>query len=220
MQFGNPILSGKTLVRDAIQSEGYTPGVAGWSINRDGTAEFQNVIARGNIQADSLITPNVSITDSGIVLIGSVGITSLAMRLAITNSTSTVGIANTTYTASGISAAKVCPPSGRLIFYMGVNFNLSMSAATACTLFASLQVRETVSGTVVGAGPVDGQSVRMSNGNLQVTTLQQSPSRVDSRFSLTPGVSYTAEIFLRRTTATNVATSQIIGAYVGIHTDF
>jgi hypothetical protein len=54
MEFGNPILSGTTLIRDAIKSEGYVPGVSGWSINRDGTAEFQDIVARGDIFATGL----------------------------------------------------------------------------------------------------------------------------------------------------------------------
>ncbi len=46
MPFRNPILGGTQLVRDAINSEGYTPGSAGWSINRNGSAEFNGVVIR------------------------------------------------------------------------------------------------------------------------------------------------------------------------------
>ncbi len=51
MGFSNPILGGTVLVRPAIKSPNYVPGVAGWSINRDGSAEFQNLISRGTIIA-------------------------------------------------------------------------------------------------------------------------------------------------------------------------
>lgn len=37
-----------------IQSTSYSPGVAGWHINKDGTAEFRNVLVRGDVQASSL----------------------------------------------------------------------------------------------------------------------------------------------------------------------
>ena len=39
-QFGNPVVGGTELVRNAIKSSNYLTGVSGWSINRDGTAEF------------------------------------------------------------------------------------------------------------------------------------------------------------------------------------
>lgn len=48
---GNPILGGTTLIRDAIQSEDYVPGVSGWSIFRDGSAELNNVVLRGSLLA-------------------------------------------------------------------------------------------------------------------------------------------------------------------------
>lgn len=47
MVFTNPIASGLVLVRPALQSPNYVPGVSGWAINRDGTAEFNGVTVRG-----------------------------------------------------------------------------------------------------------------------------------------------------------------------------
>jgi len=41
-------------IGNLIQSTAYTPGSVGWSINKDGTAEFQNILARGDIEALSL----------------------------------------------------------------------------------------------------------------------------------------------------------------------
>lgn len=47
MTFTNPITGGQgTLVRPAIKSQDYVPGSSGWSINRDGSAEFNNVVIR------------------------------------------------------------------------------------------------------------------------------------------------------------------------------
>jgi hypothetical protein len=51
MVFSNSILAGETLVRDSIKSEGFVTGVNGWSINRDGTAEFSDLISRGSLIA-------------------------------------------------------------------------------------------------------------------------------------------------------------------------
>lgn len=47
MIFENPILAGLTLIREAIRSENYVVGSAGWSIDQDGSAEFNDVVIRG-----------------------------------------------------------------------------------------------------------------------------------------------------------------------------
>lgn len=57
MSFSNPILSGETLIRSAIKSENYVPGVAGWRISRDGEAEFSDVIVRGEIEVGGAPLP-------------------------------------------------------------------------------------------------------------------------------------------------------------------
>lgn len=51
MPFRDPIVAGDTLVRDAIESEGFLTGVTGWSIGRDGDAEFNDATFRGTIEA-------------------------------------------------------------------------------------------------------------------------------------------------------------------------
>lgn len=48
MGFLNPIVGGGgALVRPAIKSPNYSPGVAGWTVNRDGGAEFNDLVLRG-----------------------------------------------------------------------------------------------------------------------------------------------------------------------------
>jgi hypothetical protein len=54
--FNNPIVGGTQLVRSAIQSQNFVTGVSGWSINRDGSAEFAAAILRGEV--DIGIAPN------------------------------------------------------------------------------------------------------------------------------------------------------------------
>lgn len=49
MPFGQPIVGGIVLVRPAIQSPDYQPGLSGWSINYDGSAEFNNITVRGTL---------------------------------------------------------------------------------------------------------------------------------------------------------------------------
>lgn len=59
MTFGNTILSGETLAREAIQSEGFETGVQGWRIERDGDAELNDVTIRGDLESDNYV-PGVS----------------------------------------------------------------------------------------------------------------------------------------------------------------
>lgn len=49
MTFSNPIVGGSTLIRPAIHSPDYVAGSTGWSINKDGTAEFNDVTIRGSV---------------------------------------------------------------------------------------------------------------------------------------------------------------------------
>jgi hypothetical protein len=48
VSFSNPVTGGQgALIRPAIKSPNYVPGVSGWSINRTGSAEFNNLTVRG-----------------------------------------------------------------------------------------------------------------------------------------------------------------------------
>lgn len=49
MPFTNPIVGGTALVRQAINSPNFAAGSAGWSINQNGTAEFNNATVRGEV---------------------------------------------------------------------------------------------------------------------------------------------------------------------------
>jgi hypothetical protein len=51
MPFSNDILAGTALVRTSIKSPNYVAGTSGWTINRDGTAEFSDLTARGSVSA-------------------------------------------------------------------------------------------------------------------------------------------------------------------------
>lgn len=61
MTFTNAILAGVTLVRDAIQSEGFVTGVTGWRISRDGNAEFNDVTIRGEVEVGD--TPRMLVAE-------------------------------------------------------------------------------------------------------------------------------------------------------------
>lgn len=52
----NSILAGAgTLIRTMIQSPNYVPGVSGWTINKDGSAEFNNLTVRGQFLGTNFI---------------------------------------------------------------------------------------------------------------------------------------------------------------------
>lgn len=60
--FSNAIVGGAgVLKRKAIQSFNYVAGVAGWTINADGTAEFNNLTVRGSFFGQQFIVNNMGL---------------------------------------------------------------------------------------------------------------------------------------------------------------
>ena len=53
---GNELTALNLAVGRFIQSTSYVPGVSGWAINADGSAEFNNVIVRGALRASQVTT--------------------------------------------------------------------------------------------------------------------------------------------------------------------
>ena len=63
MPFSNPIIGGSSvLVRPAIRSPDFVAGSSGWSINRDGSAELNNVTIRGDFATGSAGGPDSYLT--------------------------------------------------------------------------------------------------------------------------------------------------------------
>lgn len=54
MQFEDEVVGGVVLVRPAIQSPDYDPGVSGWAIKIDGSAEFNDIVIRGGTVVSGL----------------------------------------------------------------------------------------------------------------------------------------------------------------------
>jgi hypothetical protein len=63
MPFGNPILGGTTLIREAEQSENYVQGQAGWRLARNGNAEVNNLVSRGYASGPSAAYDTLSAND-------------------------------------------------------------------------------------------------------------------------------------------------------------
>lgn len=61
MPFSNPLVAGNTLIRESIESEGFQTGIQGWSIQRDGDAEFNDVSIRGELSVSGSDTTEISI---------------------------------------------------------------------------------------------------------------------------------------------------------------
>jgi hypothetical protein len=60
--FSNPVFGGNgTLIRPAAQSPNYVTGVSGWSIMRDGSAEFNNLVIRGQFNGTDFIINSAGI---------------------------------------------------------------------------------------------------------------------------------------------------------------
>ena len=93
--FNNSILGGLTaLIRPAIQSPNYIPGVSGWSINKDGTVEFNSGVFRGTVTAGTFIGTNFIINQQGIFLYSGTPAAG-NLIIAITNNAGTDSFGNT-----------------------------------------------------------------------------------------------------------------------------
>lgn len=66
-------IAGTSLVRDALNSPNFVHLQSGWSINRDGTAEFNDVVVRGTIIASDFRSSNFVPQTSGFDLNGATG---------------------------------------------------------------------------------------------------------------------------------------------------
>lgn len=64
LAFTNSIVAGTKLVRQSIQSPNFVTGVSGWSINKDGSAEFLDLEIRGEFSTGPNGTPHIIISDS------------------------------------------------------------------------------------------------------------------------------------------------------------
>jgi hypothetical protein len=65
--FKNDIIGGaETLIREAIRSPNYVAGSSGWTVNKDGTVEFNSGVFRGTITAGTFQGLNFIIDQSGI----------------------------------------------------------------------------------------------------------------------------------------------------------
>jgi hypothetical protein len=66
MSFSNPVTGGQgALIRPAIKSPNFVHNVSGWTINRDGSAEFNNGTFRGTVTAATFLGTDFRIDTNG-----------------------------------------------------------------------------------------------------------------------------------------------------------
>lgn len=197
--FSNQIIGGLSkLIRNAIMSPDYVPGVSGWSINKDGTAEFNDAVFRGTVVIDS-------IGEALLVYDGVPAAGNLILAIASVSGTDTFGNAffaglTQITTATNPSALHVFTnPAGDLglIYMVDQDLNIAHTPLTAGALnifFSGLS-----NGLKVGSGPVGqyyAEEVRLNStvmANNTVTTLTlftniQFTSDYGSAFNLVNGV--------------------------------
>lgn len=93
MSFSNPITGGQgALIRPAIKSPNFLTGVSGWTINRDGSAEFNNGIFRGTVTASTFQGTDFVINSAGFFLYsGTPALGNLVYAVAATPGTDSFG---------------------------------------------------------------------------------------------------------------------------------
>lgn len=160
MGFQNPIVGGTALRIPAIQSPNYVPGVSGWIIKIDGSAEFNNLVVRGQFSGTDFIidangiffyagTPATgNLTGSWTAAAGTdgfgnayqAGITlygaSTAINLFDNDITLTASNGTTAVLESGLNAALYLTPAGGPWFAGAVNSGVGGGSHPLMSLFS------------------------------------------------------------------------------------
>lgn len=108
--FSDPIVGGQTLIRRAIKSPDYIAGVSGWSINRDGTAEFSNALVRGDFATgvagggSAYVTLDDTVDRSTISFWNAAGTNRAYINAPLSGSVPGLGMNTGTYSLSGTTS--------------------------------------------------------------------------------------------------------------------
>jgi hypothetical protein len=118
MGFANAVIGGASaLIRQAIKSPNYAAGVTGWSVNKDGSAEFNSITFRGTLAGTNFI-----INSSGAFFYSpSEGAGNLVNSITPAGATGTDGFGNHYVGGQASYAAGFCSAmtNGIIQFYTG-----------------------------------------------------------------------------------------------------
>src|SRR5581483_1083246 len=174
MSFDQSATAGETLVAGSIHSPNYAKGSSGWTINRDGSAEFQNVLVRGTITGSTII---------GSTIIGGT-ISGGIFKSANFDNTAHTGFE---INATGSPDATATPPVPANTIQIYNNFLvgptggnqvvLAYSSGVSAAAFPTGLAGETLAGAIGGTSVTEGthtvptlelESPTMSNGSLLI----------------------------------------------------
>ena len=156
----DPVVGSKILRRPAIQSPNYSAGSSGWTINQDGSAEFNNLTIRGTFQGtDFVINTNGAFFYSGTPAAGN-------LIASVATAAGTDAFGNNYLAGVASYQASFASPvgGGFVVFYFG-------SLAGGWTQGG--QIETTASGGLVldpGSGVVDVLNVLQVNGSPNTAT--------------------------------------------------
>lgn len=147
----NPVIGGTVLRRQAIESPNFVHGVSGWTINQDGSAEFNNLTIRGTFNGTDFV-----INSAGFFLYSN---TPAAGNLvnSVTNFSGTDSFGNHYLTGSASYSAgqAVANVLGVLFFYTG-------------TLAGGWVQQGSIQADTGTAGQIDTEANALISGNLTV----------------------------------------------------
>ena len=168
----NPVL-GK------IRSSNYSTGSAGWIINSDGSAEFQNATIRGSLNASDMTTGTLNASNVAITNLNADNITTGTLdfdKLSI-NSANIISTLSTDAILSTISNGAIDQAK------LG---NISANKITTGTLDASNVTVSNLSGDVISGGTINGTTINagtITTGELNLDNLTVSGNLSADRIS-------------------------------------
>lgn len=208
MSFDDSISAGNKIIASALQSPNYAQGSSGWTINRDGSAEFQNVLVRGTITGSTII---------GSTIIGGTVIGGIFKSSNFDNTAGT----GFEFNATGSPDATATPPVPANTMQIYSAFQVGPTGGNQI----ALAYTSGVSGLVLRTGnPLDTQNAQLDGG----TFTQVGSGRLMSEVSLnsstvngTMGYSLVASSGTTSTDLPAIATWQTAGetappSYAGV----
>ena len=195
---GNPLVGGTILRRPAIQSPNFVAGVSGWTINADGSAEFDNLTIRGTFQGTDYV-----INSTGIFLYSpSEAAGNLINSEASTSGTDSFG--NHFLQGSGSYGAgqATAVVSGVMFFYTG-------------SLAGGWVQQGSVQADTVSAGQIDVQGAFLVSGNLIVQGTQLKVNGTDIIAALSGQPTASAHLSNSATTGTSATAGLTNGTIAG-----